>query len=154
MGLVLDLRVESEDWQTIDALEPLCQRALEAGFTQETIASAHVDVLLTDDAHMEALNTTWRGKPKPTDVLSFPAGENPENFLGDIAVGYGVAHRDAAKTKTPLPDHLSHLLIHGLLHLLGHDHIEDDAAEIMENLERVALGTLGINDPYSRIINK
>ena len=152
MALLMDLRVENDDWQTLPDLEALCQRALEAGYALQAQAEdQHVDVLLADDGALEALNTQWRGKAKPTDVLSFPASEPPEHFLGDIAIAYGVAARDAETSGKSLGAHLSHLLIHGLLHLLGHDHIEDTDAQIMENLERTALETLGIDDPYSRI---
>ena len=156
MAFLMDLRVESEDWQKLASLEAICKRALEAGLLTRTSApkNANVDILLTDDAQMEQLNAQWRGIPKPTDVLSFPAEHSPDGFLGDIAIGYGLAARDAALGDKTLPNHLSHLLIHGLLHLLGYDHIEDDEAESMENLERAALAKLGISDPYSRIIEK
>jgi len=150
MPLLMDLRIEDKSWQTLGDLEALCQRALEAGFAGNT-GKGLVDVLLTDDTHMETLNTQWRAKPKPTDVLSFPATTNPEGFLGDIVIGYGIAQKDAQTSGKTLSNHLSHLLIHGLLHLLGHDHIQDNEAEIMENLERKALASLGIDDPYSRI---
>lgn len=156
MALLMDLRVESEDWQKLASLEAICLRALETGLLVDASApkNTNVDILLTDDTQMEHLNALWRGKPKPTDVLSFPAEDSPDGFLGDIAIGYGLVARDAAQGDKTLPNHLSHLLIHGLLHLLGYDHIEDDEAEIMENLERAALAKLGISDPYSRIIEK
>jgi len=150
MPLLMDLRIADDTWQTLGDLEALCQRALDAGFAGNT-GDALVDILLTDNAHMEDLNMHWRAKPKPTDVLSFPAEANPEGFLGDIAIGYGIARKDAAFSGKTLANHLSHLLIHGLLHLLGHDHIQDSEAEIMEDLERKALASLGIDDPYSRI---
>jgi len=150
MPLQMDLRVESEDWQTISELETVCQRALDVGY-QGAARDGNVDVLLADDATLAALNRQWRGKDKPTDVLSFPAEDNPDSFLGDIAIAFGVASRDADAEGKTLTSHLSHLLIHGLLHLQGHDHIEDTDAEIMENLERIALSHLGIDDPYSRI---
>lgn len=150
MSLQVDLRVADQAWHAVADLEAVSTRALQAAYKDNT-SPGFVDVLLGDDAALEALNTAWRGKPQPTDVLSFPAGDNPEKFLGDIAVAYGVAARDAAKDGKSLEAHLSHLLIHGLLHLLGHDHIEDDDAEIMEALERAALADLGIDDPYSRI---
>ena len=156
MAILMDLRVESKDWEAIPELEALCQRALDAGCagqapSENSAEDSHVDVLLADDATLEALNTQWRGKPKPTDVLSFPAEACPGNFLGDIAIAHGVAARDAKTSGKTLTSHLSHLLIHGLLHLMGHDHIEDEDALIMENLERSALASIGIDDPYSRI---
>lgn len=153
MTISVDLRVEDAGWEKLGNLETLCDRALNAAGSPDGITES-VDVLLADDATLEQLNTDWRGKAKPTDVLSFPAGENPERFLGDIAIAYGVASRDAADAEKPLENHLCHLLIHGILHLRGHDHIEDDEAEVMEALEREALSRLGIADPYSRIAEK
>lgn len=152
MALTIDLRVESDDWQIIPDLDTVCQRALEIVFDKDTApAERSLDVLLTGDGVLAELNQQWRGKSSPTDVLSFPAEANPEGFLGDIAIAYGVAARDAKSTQKTLSAHLSHLLIHGLLHLLGHDHIEDSDAERMETLEKTALAKLGIADPYSRI---
>ena len=153
MAVRLDLRIASEAWTAnITNLQALCQAALEAGF--DVHGANHdtaLDVVLTDDAEMHALNEAWRGKAKPTDVLSFPSGDKTGQFLGDIAIGFGVASKDARLAKKSLEAHLSHLLIHGVLHLLGYDHIEDKAAETMEALERSALSKLGYDDPYSQI---
>ncbi len=152
MALLMDLRVESEGWQHICALETVCQHALDAGiFMLGTSENACVDVLLTSDDALAALNQQWRAKAGPTDVLSFPAEPNPQSFMGDIAIAYGMLARDAERDQKTLTAHLSHLLIHGLLHLFGHDHIEDDDAKRMQDLERRALAKLGITDPYSRI---
>ena len=152
MAIEIDLRIASQDWVSkVPALLPTCQRALQAGM--DAIGSrqdACVDVLLTTDAEMQELNTKWRQKTKPTDVLSFPADGNQGPFLGDIAVGLGVASRDAAQKDKSLSAHLSHLLIHGLLHLLGHDHIEDEQAKVMEALEGAALSKIGYDNPYSQ----
>ena len=152
MSVVVDLRIESEDWtREVPDLGRVCQLALDAGLAvQGGKAASAVDVLLTDDAEMQILNAKWRAKDKPTDVLSFPTEGGPDGFLGDIALGFGVAARDAAAGNKTLTAHLSHLLIHGLLHLLGHDHIDDDEAEIMETLERASLAKLGYKDPYSQ----
>lgn len=153
MALIMDLRVECTQWQTLPDLETVCQRAFEAGLTEHGYkADAQLDVVLGDDALLADLNAQWRGKTGPTDVLSFPATAQPNSFLGDIAIAYGVASSDAKTGGKTLPAHLSHLLIHGLLHLLGHDHIEDEDAKRMEHLERAALARLGIDDPYSRIV--
>ena len=110
-------------------------------------------VLLTDDAEMHALNQQWRGIDKPTDVLSFPS-ESPEipgqpQYLGDVAVGYETALRDAEAMQRPFEGHISHLLVHGFLHLLGYDHIEAADATIMEPLEAEILAGLGWPDPYA-----
>ena len=116
-------------------------------------------VLFTSDEEVHALNREWRGKDKPTNVLSFPmleredlldlAPEGPPEMLGDIALAAGTCAREAAEKGVPLETHATHLLIHGLLHLAGHDHVDSDAqAEAMEALEIAALAKLGIADPY------
>ncbi|WP_084395843.1 rRNA maturation RNase YbeY [Henriciella aquimarina] len=149
MSVQLDLRIETDGWtDAVGSPEAVCEKALTAGFGVAG-TPGEVALLLTDDAEMHQLNRDWRGKDKPTDVLSFPAEPMEAPFLGDIAIGLGVASRDAAIRGIPLGDHLSHLVIHGYLHLLGHDHMEDTEAREMEDLERRALATLGIADPYS-----
>ena len=145
----LDLRVAAAAWsEAIAELEQVCLRALNAGAEAGGL-SGQVSVLLTDDAEIQVLNRDWRGKDKPTDVLSFEADEMDKPFLGDIAVSIGVSCRDATARGIELAQHLSHLLIHGLLHLAGHDHIEDTDAVKMEALEVQALASLGWPDPYS-----
>ena len=144
----LDLRVAEPEWaKTLPDLEAICQRALEAGAAQKS-ARGEVSILLTNTAEIQDLNRDWRGKDKPTDVLSFPADPMDEPFLGDIAVAIGVTHEDAKTRDIGLDQHLSHLLIHGLLHLLGHDHKDDTEAAEMEALEIAALASLGWPDPY------
>jgi probable rRNA maturation factor len=106
-----------------------------------------INVLLTSDQAVRKLNAAYRGKDKPTNVLSFPSGE--AQFLGDIAVAYGVSAREAKAEGKTLSAHLSHLVIHGVLHLLGYDHGRDKDALTMENLERQILARLGIADPYA-----
>lgn len=105
-------------------------------------------VLLTDDDSVRNLNARFRDKDAPTNVLSFPAPENAEGHLGDIALAYGVCAREAREQGKPLAHHLQHLVAHGVLHLLGYDHMSDDEAEAMEGLERVVLAGLGVPDPY------
>lgn len=145
----LDLRVADESWEkALPDLQAVCQKALEAGAHQKT-ASGGVSVLLTDNGEIQTLNRDWRGKDAPTDVLSFPADAMDKPFLGDIAVALGVTQADAAARDLPLPQHLSHLLVHGLLHLLGHDHKDDTEAAEMEALEIAALASLGWPDPYT-----
>lgn len=148
-GVTLDLRISEPAWTEIDAVEALCARALVAGAEVAAGIAGEVSVLLTDDAEMQTLNRDWRDKDKPTDVLSFPSGGVPEGFLGDIALGYGVSARDAGELGLTLSAHLSHLLVHGLLHLAGHDHEHDEEAAIMQGLETKALARLGLHDPYS-----
>jgi probable rRNA maturation factor len=103
---------------------------------------------------MRRLNKTFRGKDKPTNVLSFPqaGGASPGNgalLLGDVILAAETVAREAALADKPLEDHMAHLIIHGFLHLLGYDHQGEAEAEKMEQLERVALETLGISDPYA-----
>lgn len=105
-------------------------------------------ILLTDDAAVRELNARFRGKDAPTNVLSFSAPPNPERHLGDVALAYGVCAREAAEQGKPLERHLQHLVVHGVLHLLGYDHMSDDEAEAMEGLERIVLAGLGTPDPY------
>ena len=149
MSVDADLRIEDGSWQqAIENVDTVCAAALNAGFAIAG-TKGEVAILLTDDAEMHQLNRDWRGKDKPTDVLSFPADEMEAPFLGDIAVGYGVARADAEERGLALSDHLTHLVIHGYLHLLGYDHMEDTEAAEMEAMEVRALATLGIADPYS-----
>ncbi|HTQ13302.1 MAG TPA: rRNA maturation RNase YbeY [Rhizomicrobium sp.] len=105
-----------------------------------------VTVLLTSDARLRALNATFRGRNKPTNVLSFAAGE--PGYLGDVAIAYGVARAEAARGKKPLAHHAAHLALHGTLHLLGYDHETARQAKVMETLETKLLSRMGIADPY------
>jgi probable rRNA maturation factor len=106
-------------------------------------------ILLADDSAIQDLNGRFRGQDKPTNVLSFPAAANPEGHLGDVALAFGVCAREAAEQRKPLAHHLQHLVAHGVLHLLGYDHMNHDEAEEMEGLERVVLAGLGVADPYA-----
>lgn len=108
-----------------------------------------VAVLLTSDDEVAELNQRFRGKAGPTNVLSFPASANPENHLGDIALAHGVCAREAVEQGKGLDQHLAHLVVHGVLHLLGYDHETDGEAEAMEALERSILESLGVPDPYA-----
>ncbi len=118
-----------------------------------------VSVLLATDEDVHALNREWRGRDKPTNVLSFPMlerndllaldSEGPPELLGDIALALETCEREAAQKGVDLADHVAHLLVHGFLHLAGHDHVEsDEQAAAMERLEIAALAKLGIADPY------
>jgi probable rRNA maturation factor len=105
-------------------------------------------ILLSDDKKLHSLNITFRGKDKPTNVLSFPARQ--DDYLGDVALAYGVTAREARAQKKPFADHATHLVVHGVLHLLGYDHETARAAKTMEPLETKILSELGIADPYAR----
>ena len=130
------VRVAAEMALASAALEPLSERV------------GYLTVLLTDDASVRDLNARFRDRDAATNVLSFPALPNPENLLGDVALAFGVCVREAAEQSKPLAHHLQHLTVHGVLHLLGHDHIGNDEAETMEGLERAVLAKLGVPDPY------
>lgn len=141
------LIVEGEEWSALGDIDALSRRAFAAA-AREVPAEGLVSLLLTDDSELQALNRDFRGKDKPTDVLSFPALPMDRPLLGDIAVAYGVAARDAAAQGKALADHLTHLLIHGFLHLIGHDHETPGEAAVMEAHEISALAALGIANPY------
>ncbi len=120
--------------------------------------SVELGVRLTSDEELRELNAQWRGKDKPTNVLSFPmaeadefddgAADGPELMLGDIVLARGVCAAEAADKAISIEAHASHLMVHGTLHLLGYDHGDDDAAADMEAREVRALARLGIADPY------
>ncbi|TAJ72840.1 MAG: rRNA maturation RNase YbeY [Phenylobacterium sp.] len=146
---MIDIEVEVAAWtDALPEAEELVRLAAEAALARED-AGGGVTILLTDDASVRELNDRFRGKDSATNVLSFPAPPNPEDHLGDVALAYGVCAREAAEQGKPLGHHLQHLTVHGVLHLLGYDHIGDDEAEAMEGLERAVLAGLGVPDPYA-----
>ena len=142
---MIDIEVEDLAWSAaLPEPEAVVLPAAEAALD----ARGGVTILLTDDDSVAALNERFRGKAGPTNVLSFPAPDNPEDHLGDIALAYGVCAREAAEQDKPLAHHLQHLVAHGVLHLLGYDHLTEAEAEEMEALERRILAGLGVPDPY------
>lgn len=144
----IDLIVEDDSWAALGDLEALCRRALDAACKIAPVEEGNLALLLADDATLHQLNLDFRGKDKPTDVLSFPSLPMDRPFLGDIAVGFAISMADAAAQQKTPADHLTHLLIHGYLHLLGYDHETEDEAAEMEALEIKALASLGIANPY------
>jgi probable rRNA maturation factor len=154
--------IADEEWRArLPGADELCMQVAAVALGA---ASPHVDrpadrlevsILLTDDAQVRQLNRDYRHKDKPTNVLSFPALDDdtpipPEGpvLLGDVIIARETTEREAYEESKSLKNHLSHLVVHGVLHLLGYDHIEDDEAEEMESLERSILGALGVPDPY------
>lgn len=115
------------------------------------LADKELTLRFVDNEESQALNAQYRGKDKPTNVLSFPfecPPNVPLNLIGDLVIAVPVVTTEAEQQGKPYHHHLAHLVIHGTLHLLGYDHIEDEEAEQMENLERALLAKLGIDDPY------
>jgi len=153
-GADIAIAIEGGDWPdepVLDALVKAAARAVEESLGED-FSGRELSLLFTDDAEIGSLNADWRGKPKPTNVLSFPAAAMPgmdEPPLGDIAFGYETVRREADEAHLTLADHITHLLVHGLLHLLGHDHEVTTEAEAMERLEVAILARLGIADPYA-----
>jgi probable rRNA maturation factor len=161
--VMLSLEIETEaqwpalpDWNALAALAATALVPLVPELAHPRLCAS---LLFTSDAEVQALNRDWRGKDKPTNVLSFPmltraqllalAGEGPPELLGDIALAFETCAREAAEKGVPLEHHAVHLIVHGLLHLAGHDHeISSEAAEVMEALETKALASMGIADPY------
>ncbi len=142
----VDVEIESGAWTGhLPGAEALAREAALAGLGAEGGALV---ILLTDDDSVRDLNHRFRGLDSATNVLSFPAPANPDGHLGDIALAFGVCDREARAQGKPLADHLRHLVIHGVLHLLGHDHRDEDEALVMETLEIRRLADLGVPDPY------
>ena len=154
-----EVLVVADCWQTEPDAEAVIQRAIAtaAETVDADIGEAELAVMLTDDAGIRTLNCNWRGIDKPTNVLSFPAlqptgrggPDDAPRLLGDIAIAYETARMEADDEQKPFEHHLSHLAVHGFLHLIGYDHEQDDDAETMEILEAEVLAQLGIPDPYA-----
>lgn len=157
MEILLD--IEDERWQSVlPDVEMFTHRVLQSAAGKGMLDPFHarifeVSILLTDDAAMQVLNRNFRGKDKPTNVLSFPGFEELDKdvevaMLGDIALGFETLQREAAEQGKALKDHYAHLLLHGFLHLLGYDHEDEDEAKAMEAIEISLLQQLGIGNPY------
>lgn len=155
-GPSLDIRMQSRKWREIGDLRPRILAAVDAGLALapvKPLPGAELSLLLTDDKRIRIVNRDWRGFDKATNVLSFPAAP-PERIasspvIGDIVIALETVAREAEAEEKSFGDHLSHLVIHGLLHLLGEDHETEAEAQRMEALETAALARLGIADPYA-----
>jgi probable rRNA maturation factor len=146
----IDIVVESPLWRDEPDAADVIRRAIGAAAAMtDAGADRELAVMLCDDAAMRDLNGRWRGRPEPTNVLSFPAVPGT-GTLGDIAIAYETTAREAHAEGKPFGDHLSHLAVHGFLHLLGYDHESDAEAAAMERLETTILARLGIADPYAK----
>ena len=165
--MTLDIDIDADpEWDSSTDWPALVRAAAESAIAQSAFPQlvrsprpVELSVRLASDEQVRALNAEWRGKDRPTNVLSFPLagtdelgnadGEGPELMLGDIILASGVCAREAAEKKIPIERHAAHLLVHGTLHLLGYDHQDDEAAAEMECREARALAQIGIADPYA-----
>ncbi len=154
-----EVLVVADCWRSEPDAETVIQRAIAAAAeaVEADVGEAELAVMLTDDSGIRTLNSNWRGIDKPTNVLSFPAlqgegarkpGDAPP-MLGDIAIAYETMRHEADEEGKPFDHHLSHLAVHGFLHLIGYDHENDADADEMESLETEILAQLGIPDPYA-----
>jgi probable rRNA maturation factor len=164
--MMLEVAIEAdEEWDSSTEWERLAEAAARAAIAESafphlgnTDRPVELSVRLTGDEQVRLLNAEWRGKDRPTNVLSFPLADEddlsgtlpngPELMLGDIVLARGVCSREAEEKAIPLESHAAHLLVHGTLHLLGYDHHDDDEAADMEAREVRALARLGIGNPY------
>jgi probable rRNA maturation factor len=154
LSFAIDISAESEGWTKIPDLESCVRRAAEAAMLDNEAPPSEISVVLSDDEHIRELNKHHRGMDKPTNVLSFPPARmktpaGAARFLGDIVLAFETIEREATEEAKPLKNHLSHLVVHGVLHLLGYDHEDEEEAETMESRERQILAKLGIPDPYA-----
>ena len=162
--MMLEVAIDSDaEWDSSSGWAELARAAAEAAIAESAFPqlsrserTVELSLRLTGDAQVRDLNASWRGKDKPTNVLSFPMAEaeeleataGPELMLGDIVLARGVCAAEAEEKAIALEDHAAHLIVHGTLHLLGYDHHEDEGAADMEAREVRALARLGISDPY------
>ena len=167
MEPLLDCVIEDDRWAAL-GLEPVALRAVQATLAELGLPEQGFTVALMgcDDARIAALNASFRAKDLPTNVLSWPydsfaadsdggAPVRPEpgdaddsTSFGDIAIAYDTCAREAVAAQIPMADHVTHLIVHGLLHCLGYDHVRDGDAALMEATEVRILATLGVSDPY------
>ena len=151
MSFSIEFQFGDPRWRKVRGLSArltdAATRALKAG---KAPRNASLTILLTGDAEVKVLNRDFRGKYKPTNVLSFPARPTADDdYLGDVALAYGVTEKEARAGNKRLIDHATHLVVHGVLHLLGFDHVTPRKANIMEPMETKILAQLGIADPYA-----
>jgi probable rRNA maturation factor len=167
--MTLDIGIDADaEWDSSRDWASLARSAATAAIAESAFPqlgqgerTVELSVRLASDAEVHALNSEWRGKDKPTNVLSFPMAEEddlqradqcgPELMLGDIILARGVCEAEAADKGVALDQHAAHLMVHGTLHLLGYDHMDDDSAADMESREVKALARMGIADPYGEV---
>jgi probable rRNA maturation factor len=150
-GLELEIGVAPDATSLHDTLPAVIAAAISAANQIVGPARGGVTVIVDNDGRIRSLNQLWRRIDKPTNVLSFPAPDGPSgpaSYVGDIAISYETAAREAAAEGKSFSDHVAHLSVHGFLHLMGYDHESDADAAEMEGLERDILARIGIPDPY------
>lgn len=152
----LVVSIENDGWASLDAPEALAMRAAKAGLDAASpdIGAGTLTLVLSGDDEVRDLNLRWRGLDKPTNVLSFPSEDEafpggPPPHFGDVILAWETVAREAAEQNKPVAAHASHLIVHGVLHLFGYDHQDDDDASVMETLETRILAELGVSDPYA-----
>jgi probable rRNA maturation factor len=151
--LHLEISRNSDGWP--DSLDARAEEAVREALKQskaKVTGVAELSVVLTNDSEQQTLNRDWRGIDKATNVLSFPQIEpfGPvSGLLGDVILARETLEREAAEEGVSFADHFTHLMVHGFLHILGYDHIDDDEALVMEGLETQILASLGVADPYA-----
>jgi probable rRNA maturation factor len=154
--LTIDVAFHSPLWRaSLPGVARLARATARAAVAaaRPSLRAAELSLVFSDDEEVRSLNRLWRGQDKPTNVLSFPAGEGaPVSgapfLLGDVVLAFATVAREAAAQGKPFPDHVRHLVVHGVLHLFGHDHEDEAEAEAMEQLERRVLAEFGVPDPY------
>ncbi|KGQ69946.1 metal-binding heat shock protein [Chelonobacter oris] len=147
--IVIDLQIAVKQPQNLPSAAQIAHWAQSA--VRPTIDDLEMTVRIVDEEESQTLNRTYRGKDYPTNVLSFPF-ESPAEvelpLLGDLVICRQVVEREAAEQQKPVLAHWAHMVVHGSLHLLGYDHLDDEEAEEMESLERAIMAELGFDDPY------
>ena len=150
----VDCAINSNLWADEDYLVEISSRAVNSAFNRITFElpeNSEVSLLFTDDQEVQKLNAQWRKQNKPTNVLSFAANDGTDillPILGDIILAFETIKSETDGQKQSFDDHLTHLIVHGFLHLLGYDHMDDEEAKQMESLETLILKDIGIADPY------
>ncbi|MEA2832339.1 MAG: putative rRNA maturation factor [Methylobacteriaceae bacterium] len=156
MTIIVDVEVVDPAWLAAGDVDILAQDAIAATLVEvgkRVHPDAEISIRLCDDDEIRALNLAWRNKDKATNVLSFPSPAGDRGpLLGDIVVAFEYVSEEARDAGRSLRDHLAHMLVHGMLHLLGFDHENESEAEKMEAFERRILAKLGIDDPYSETV--
>jgi probable rRNA maturation factor len=145
--LVIDVAMPCAAWRKhVPGISWLARETVQAALADAALGDAEISLVLSDDDAVRMLNKRWRGKDAPTNVLSFATGE--KRMLGDVVLAFETVSREAKEQGKPLAHHVRHLIVHGVLHLLGHDHECERDATRMENRERRILKGFGIADPY------